>query len=380
MDDLIDSHTRKSLALALLAYEGGDRELSKLQINERLGQCEHWFGKYTTVWGPAYHHIKRPLIHRFNKENSIDSMAFIVQDLDCPTDYYIVIRGTNPRNLYEWIFQDFWVGNLIPWNMVPYEDLVPPSQPSTTIPAISFGANIAFTLLVKFLKDSDSGKSIEDFIKSLTSQFCGLAPAKSGPKIVIHLTGHSLGGTLATTLALYLNENWSGVFKPDIISYNFAGPTVGNQEFADLSGRVLGDHYKRYANVLDVVTQVWNRESMEKLPIIYNENRIPIPHLLLKVLYGLAIPAVYDKKYTHIGEYQAVPSKVVPLLDQYVAQMVFQHLIPYIAELNRQWASADQAELIKLMESWEVFNLFRSSKPLRHFKNKNLQYFLELLN
>jgi hypothetical protein len=378
MGDSKNLNTRKALALAFLAYEGGDHVLAKEQMNQRLSQYERWIGKFTTVWGPAYHETRQPLIHRLRKKHSIDSMAFIVQDQNNPTEYYLAIRGTNPRNLSEWIFQDFWVGATVPWSIIPFEGLIPPQQPFAGIPAISFGASTAFTLLIRHLKDSSNGKDIEKFLRDEAKQTHAAQP---GQKITIYLAGHSLGGAMASTLALYLNQNWTdSVLKPDLFSFNYAGPTVGNQEFASLSKQILADNSRRYANHLDVATRVWNQASMEKLPVLYNEQKIPMPHLLLKVLYDIAIPAIHDKKYIHIEQYQEIHSKIVPDLDHYVAQMVYQHLIPYIAEFIRLCPDSNQAGLLDLIESWEVFKLFKESKPLARFKHKNLQYFLDLLN
>ena len=114
-------------------------------------------------------------------------MTYIVQDSTNPSDFYIAIRGTTPSTLSEWVFQDFWVGALVPWGKVPYEGIKPPPPPSSDTAAISFGTNIALTILVKQLRDPDNGIDIIGFLLNQAK-----AVQKNDRKITLHVTGHSL--------------------------------------------------------------------------------------------------------------------------------------------------------------------------------------------
>ena len=297
---------KTTIALSFLAYEGGEQELSKPQMDQCLKRYESWIGKFTTVWGPAYHKNKQPVLHDLKREQKVDAMTYIVQDSTNPNDFYVAIRGTTPGTLSEWVFQDFWVGAMVSWDMVPYEGIKPPPPPSSNIPAISFGTNIALNILVNQLKDPDNGVDIINFLKNQAKE-----AQKTGQKINIYITGHSLGGVLAPTFALYFKEKWPmDIDKPEILTYAFAGPTAGNQKFVEHSNMMMGDHCKRFENPLDAVTQVWNVDSMQRLPALYKEPEISMPNLLEKILINIAIPAIQDKNYTQIEVKQAeIPSK-----------------------------------------------------------------------
>ncbi|HBE76945.1 MAG TPA: hypothetical protein DDW65_04075 [Firmicutes bacterium] len=373
-----DSKRKITLGLALLAYDGDEQQLSREKMNQCLKQYQDWLGKLTTVWGPAYHLTNKSaiMIPALKKAPQLDSMAFMVQDQEHPGDYYLAIRGTNPENLAEWIFQDFWVGNTVAWDKVPYEETTPPPESSPDIPAISFGTNIALTILMN-LRDELSGKKIAAFLQDLVN-----SRDESAQKISLYITGHSLGGVLASTFHLLLHEKWQSLetsrSKPDFYSYAYAGPTAGNQQFAERF-KLLGEFSKRFANNLDVATKVWNPVDMQMLPALYHQAGISMPGLMAKLLNDIAIPAIQNKGYTQIETWQEIPSQIVPSFNHYLAQMIYQHLIPYISDFLRECPQSNKQRLIKLIESWEIFTSFKNSEPLSAHKNKNLQYYFDFL-
>ena len=69
-----------TLALSFLAYEGDEQEISKQQMNQNLEKYERWIGKCQTVWGPAYHKNRPPVLHDLKREQKVDAMTYIVQD------------------------------------------------------------------------------------------------------------------------------------------------------------------------------------------------------------------------------------------------------------------------------------------------------------
>jgi hypothetical protein len=372
-----DLKKKITLGLALLAYEGGEQQLSREQMNQCLKQYQDWLGRLITVWGPAYHQTKKPVIPQFNRKPQLDSMAFMVQDQEHPGDYYLAIRGTNPGNLAEWIFQDFWVGDMIAWDKVPYEGNIPPTAaPFPDIPAISFGTNIALTILMN-LRDKLSEKKISAFLQDLTD--LGDEPAQ---KINIFITGHSLGGVLASTFHLFLHEKWQSYVttrnKPDFYSYAYAGPTAGNRQFAG-HFKLLGEFSKRFANNLDVAAKVWNPLDMQMLPELYRQAGIVMPGLINKLLDDIAIPAIQNKDYAQIGILQEIPSQIVPRFNHYLTQMVYQHLIPYLYAFINEYPQSSRERLLNLIESWEIFSSFKNSEPLSAYKNKHLRYYFNFL-
>jgi len=77
------------------------------------------------------------------------------------------------------------------------------------------------------------------------------------PGATVYVTGHSLGGTLAPVVGLWMT-GLANAIKP--IVYCFAGMTPGNSAFASLfgPGTPLAGRVKRYKNTLDSVPYGWN--------------------------------------------------------------------------------------------------------------------------
>ncbi|KAL0920221.1 hypothetical protein M5K25_009341 [Dendrobium thyrsiflorum] len=79
---------------------------------------------------------------------------------------------------------------------------------------------------------------------------------ESMPKWNVYVTGHSLGGALATLLALEIST--SPMAKHGVISvtmYNFGSPRVGNRRFADLYNEKVKDSW-RVVNHRDIIPTV----------------------------------------------------------------------------------------------------------------------------
>ena len=74
----------------------------------------------------------------------------------------------------------------------------------------------------------------------------------------VYVTGHSLGGTLAPVIGLWMSEQ-PGFAVPSV--YAFAGMTPGNAAFAALfgPGTALAGRVWRYNNTLDTVGYGWDR-------------------------------------------------------------------------------------------------------------------------
>jgi hypothetical protein len=90
-----------------------------------------------------------------------------------------------------------------------------------------------------------------------------LAAASASPQPTVYVTGHSLGGAIATMIALYLAElaaqkTWTNT--PAISAYTFAAPTAGLQSFAGAYDHVLGtspNQAWRVYNQWDAVPYAW---------------------------------------------------------------------------------------------------------------------------
>jgi triacylglycerol lipase len=172
-------------------------------------------GAWRIVWGPV---------------ETVANLIYVAHSARANT-YTVAIRGTVPTpgpaqllNLY----QDLAVGQAVPW-MYPEADGV----------RIARGTADALRAL---LFATSGEETLETFLRR------AVLP---GTRIVV--TGHSLGGCLATVLAAFLRHR-----VPDmaIEPITFAAPTAGSTEFA---GRfdALFPGAPRYFNRLDLVPMAW---------------------------------------------------------------------------------------------------------------------------
>jgi triacylglycerol lipase len=130
--------------------------------------------------------------------------------------YVVAIRGSLMEFSWDafenWIYQDLNIATQEDW---PYCD--------KKNARISTGSYRGWQNITK-IKDRDSGIDLLSFLLKKTKQ------ADS-----IYITGHSLGGNLATVYASYLHHQFlqAGRLKPAVNVITFAAPAAGNDIFAD---------------------------------------------------------------------------------------------------------------------------------------------------
>lgn len=164
-----------------------------------------------------------------------------------PRAFAVCLRGTvggSPIDTAE----DMNVGTLLPFE-------AGGKAPGGTQGKISQGAMEAFTELVMGT----------DLLGTLVAASARTPPDVEGP--TIYVTGHSLGGALATTVSLYLaaqSSRW-GQFQPSFQVYTFAAPTAGDQAFAQQFAARFPAATCIY-NYYDLVPYAW-----QSLASIYND-------------------------------------------------------------------------------------------------------------
>ena len=104
---------QQMLALSLVSYRGfadmTDWFIGRANVRQAI---EHGLGAWSPladwelVWGPAIHQAPFTVFD--------DDVVFIAKHVAEPR-YAVVIRGTNPVDLLDWVFGDFQVGNLLGW-------------------------------------------------------------------------------------------------------------------------------------------------------------------------------------------------------------------------------------------------------------------------
>ena len=164
-----------------------------------------------------------------------------------------------------------------------------------------------------------------------------------GLEVVV--TGHSKGGALSTTVALWLadtqgtagwipeEERWDPQHEAEVSCYSFAGPTAGNAAFAAHYDAVIGERCHRVFNALDVVPHAWEAEDLMRVPGLYDPPIKPPPGM--GRLAELIVRETRELGYTQIGNrVRRLNPQQHPDKKLYPDQLVHQHLQAYISELG----------------------------------------------
>lgn len=208
-------------------------------------------GRWKLAWGPGL---------SLSKEN----MMFVAVDSTSDTAYYcIAIRGTDftfPAN----IEQDMEVWNLLKF---PYGSGTGDSVAEGTL----YGLD---TLLAA--TDPASGLTLQTYLTNI--------PA-SGKKKKMFITGHSLGGALATLVsALFIDKNFTNKFALEV--YTFASPSVGNQAFVTRYHNIMlsaNVQSHRVVNTKDLVPYGWARLN----DIVPNNIPIAAPFAVFTTIFSI---------------------------------------------------------------------------------------------
>jgi Lipase (class 3) len=170
---------------------------------------------WAVVWGPAVYTVPGALYQ--------DNMMYVVQNQTDTTQYAIAIRGTNFVSGLDWLLEDFDVLQQMNW----------PPGAATPNPAgamMSESTSIDLQILLAMqgtVIATGAQSSLMSYLQSQTKNAINLC-----------VTGHSLGGCLAGTLALYLKETqatWDASGSSNVSCITFAAPTAGNAAFAAYS-------------------------------------------------------------------------------------------------------------------------------------------------
>jgi hypothetical protein len=166
-----------------------------------------------------------------------------------------------------------------------------------------------------------------------------LASQVSAP-ITINVSGHSLGGALSPTLALWLSDvraEWDPAGNATLSVLPSAGPTAGNAAFAQYSDSQIGAQVTRLYNPLDIVPKAWTTSDLQQIPTLYAPDIQP--DFLIKGFADLAVDISKDGNYTQINlaapplSGSAVDTSKInpsdPAIFNFFAQVAYQHVDAY---------------------------------------------------
>lgn len=196
-------------------------------IDTALGQSA--YSGWQVVWGPAL-------------AGDRGNMMYVAGNADL-NQYAVAIRGTDWSFWLDWI-ED--LASLLP--LVPFPYLVQPAPDGIKIAA---GTLVGLEELAQMTGSGagDATQSLVTFLRQLPSD------------ADVYVTGHSLGGCLASVAAAWLASVFGSAAR--LKAYTFAAPSAGNAAFADYFNALFMDSDTntstafRVYNSLDSVPNAW---------------------------------------------------------------------------------------------------------------------------
>jgi triacylglycerol lipase len=286
-------------------------------LNNHLTAMTTEIGSWEVVWGPA--------VYELPTSNRPDNTMYVARGNGQPgfPNLVVAIAGTNPYSLFDWLVEDLLVTPQIPW---------PSGKPFSLERRIALGTFIGLSALQTLKPGAaqpGAGTTLKEFLATQVSAPLSLA-----------ITGHSLGGALSPTVALWLHDvqkEWDPAGHASLSVLPAAGPTAGNQAFANYSDAQIGAEVTRLHNPLDIVPHAWTTSDLQQLPTLYAP-AIPTSDLL-NDLVDLAIDISKFGDYTQIN-LNAPPlpgsavntSQINPNASPFVnflSQAVYQHIEAY---------------------------------------------------
>jgi hypothetical protein len=245
----------------------------RCDINAALGQSPQ-YKDWQIVWGPGL------AADRGN-------MMYIAGNR-ATGQYAVAVRGTDWSFWLDWV-EDF--GSLLPLIGFPY--VVPPATGDIRIAAgTSFGLSELIQMRGSENTPDADADTAEAFLRAL--------PAGSE----VYVTGHSLGGCLASVVAAWLASVYGGSAR--LKAYTFAAPSAGNQGFADYYNRLFTDPKTdqstayRVFNSLDSVPNAW--ATLSTIPTYYAPS--PLCPSYIKDIVDEGIKDV-GTEYVQVGDLAA---------------------------------------------------------------------------
>jgi hypothetical protein len=303
-------------------------------LHKALMRARPFIGGWNVVWGPS--------VHLFHASAFSVNTMYVAQSTMDPAQYVVSISGASTASVFEWMTEELLVALQVPWG----------TSAEAADAKISLGIASGLSVLQEMTPSGQrpgAGMALADFLRTLT-----------GAKVKVDVTGFGLGGTLASTVALWLADtkgvpgHWDPQGNAQLTCLSLAGPSAGNSAFAAYADRKPGLKMVRFANDLDLVTQAWNAASLAKAATLYSPI-IPGAEPI-RALVGVAEQTTRHGDYTQVqalapplmgrvkyndGFITVPPSPGGHLVD-FIKQVGYQHTGPYFQwfHFNPAWMEA----------------------------------------
>jgi len=286
-------------------------------------------GKWKVVWGPKV--FERPGL---KVVNVADNTMYVAQSSSDPNQFVVAISGTNPISVYGWVVEDAEIVPPKPW---PYG-----TQSTSAMGNITHGTYIGMNVLLNDLKDDG-----QTFVKYLAEQV-----SNNQGSLSVTVTGHSLGGALSPATALALLDSqgvsldepngWDPESKSQISVMATAGPTPGDEVWADYYDIRIGGKTNRIWNTIDIVPHGWQISMLNQIPGI-NYEGIPQPSFVKDFVKGaVGLAHNFENKAgskikqicASVPGFEGKVNLKKKKLKKFIRQMLYQHTKAYHENLG----------------------------------------------
>ncbi len=327
---------KNAVSMAYLTYSG-EKIIAKFDVKEveekifgiinetmpKISQiCKDGVPDWKVVWGPT--------VYTFDLAILQDNMMFVAQQISQPENYIVAVRGTNGLAMMDWVEEDFRVWQKVDWK-------IPSGVPHVGTPKISKATEDGIDALLN--KMTPQSEKLPGYKIDISTFLKNIAADK---KVNITFTGHSLGGALAPTLALWFKQsqkigsNWDPGNNAAVSTIPFAGATAGDGDFKNFFNGQFGSNCQRIHNTHDIVPHAWQTSDLAELPHLYSSAGIDMPESLKVVLeiVKLTVRGYEQVEVSFPFDFPIDKSK-----DSYMAQAGYQHVYSYphylgVPELN----------------------------------------------
>ena len=319
------------LCLAMIAHAGAHGEPAR-NAEALQRELAGWLAKtepvreHAIVWGPAsFRTCWQP--------SAAALVVFVVRE---PADegYCVVIRGGSPVSPAGQQLDGFACLEQEPWVWMH-------DNSDGIAPAICGSVDRALRVIRQLTPEESlpgAGRSLDEFLAERVRE------READRRVPIHVTGHGLGGTLASVVALWLLDTqghvpmresaWDPHRHAKLHCTAFAGPSAGNPDFAGYIADRLGPELTLIHNRLDHAPALWDTQTLLELPELYR------PHVQDIALIRAMVEALAGEIERSGIEYEqpiAVELEGELALDlppSFMAQATYQHLHAYPALLG----------------------------------------------
>ena len=229
-------------------------------------------GRWMRLWGPVQSDDQSNLAFvagSLNQAGGVESICVTIRG----TDIYM---GEDIWGILQQIWQDIDGTSQVPLSWLP------PSSPVR----IAQGTSQGLSVIIGLTETNGTKKvSLGDYLKKTLG-----TPAYSNIKTVV--TGHSLGGCLASVVAPWIDSIRPVSYKGTIQPITFAAPTAGNNDFATYYSTTFTTA-RRFQNTLDIIPLAL--QDLLDIGFIYRSYGLDTPDIVWTGITGMEFWLLYYK-------------------------------------------------------------------------------------